>query len=167
MPVTSSVSELPHICQSFIEFPADNMASGFLAPFSLFPVSQEWLNSVHQALTSPSPLCAPEITDVKEMRPSMDCCPTAFPGGTSGKEPACQCSRPKRHGFNPWVRKIPWKRAWHPTPVFLPGESPWTGEPGRLQPMGVSKSQTWLSNVAHSTHAVWLHARPQTASNSI
>ena len=25
--------------------------------------------------------------------------------------------------FNPWVRKIPWKRAWQPTPVFLPGES--------------------------------------------
>jgi len=26
-------------------------------------------------------------------------------------------------GFNPWVRKIPWKRAWQPIPVFLPGES--------------------------------------------
>ena len=26
-------------------------------------------------------------------------------------------------------RKIPWRRAWQPTPVFLPGESPWTGEP--------------------------------------
>ena len=29
----------------------------------------------------------------------------------------------KRHGFNPWVRKIPWRRAWQSTPVFLPGES--------------------------------------------
>ena len=28
-----------------------------------------------------------------------------------------------RHGFNPWVRKIPWRRGWQPTPVFLPGES--------------------------------------------
>jgi len=28
-----------------------------------------------------------------------------------------------RHGFNPWVRKIPRRRAWQPTPVFLPGES--------------------------------------------
>ena len=26
------------------------------------------------------------------------------------------------HRFNPWVRKIPWRRAWQPTPVFLPGE---------------------------------------------
>ena len=25
--------------------------------------------------------------------------------------------------FNPWVRKIPWRRAWQPSPVFLPGES--------------------------------------------
>ena len=29
--------------------------------------------------------------------------------------------------------KIPWKRAWQPTPVFLPGESPWTEEPGGLE----------------------------------
>ena len=30
-----------------------------------------------------------------------------FPGGASGKEPACQCRRHKRRGFDPWVRKIP------------------------------------------------------------
>ena len=41
-------------------------------------------------------------------------------GGASGKESACQC---RRHGFNPWAGKIPWRRAWQPTPVFLPGES--------------------------------------------
>ena len=29
-----------------------------------------------------------------------------------------------------------WRRAWQPTPVFLPGESPWTEEPGGLQSMG-------------------------------
>ena len=33
-----------------------------------------------------------------------------FPGGTRGKEPACQCRRRKGCGFDPWVRKIPWKR---------------------------------------------------------
>ena len=38
----------------------------------------------------------------------------------SGKESACQCRRP---GFNPWVRKITWRRKWQPAPVFLPGES--------------------------------------------
>ena len=39
------------------------------------------------------------------------------------KEPACQCRRFKRHGFHPWVGKIPWRREWQPTPVFLLGES--------------------------------------------
>ena len=43
-----------------------------------------------------------------------------FPGGANGKEPACQCRRHKRHRFNPWVGKIPRRRAWQPTPVFLP-----------------------------------------------
>ena len=44
-------------------------------------------------------------------------------GGANGKESACQGRRPKRHGFHPWVGKIPWRRAWELTPVFLPGES--------------------------------------------
>ena len=29
----------------------------------------------------------------------------------------------KRHRFDPWVGKIPWRRAWKPTPVFMPGKS--------------------------------------------
>ena len=44
-----------------------------------------------------------------------------------------QCGR---HGFHPWVGKICWRRAWQPTPVFLPRESPWTEGPGRLQSIG-------------------------------
>ena len=47
----------------------------------------------------------------------------SFPGGTHGKEPSCKCQRHKRCRFDPWVGKIPWRRAWQPTPVFLPGES--------------------------------------------
>ena len=46
-----------------------------------------------------------------------------FPSSTSGKEPACQCSRCKRQGFDPWVWKIPRRRKWQPTPGSLPGES--------------------------------------------
>ena len=41
----------------------------------------------------------------------------------SGKELTCQCRRHKRCRFIPWVRKIPWRGEWQPTPVFLPGES--------------------------------------------
>ena len=47
-----------------------------------------------------------------------------LPGGASGKESACNAGD-LRLGFNPWdlVGKVPWRRKWHPTPVFLPGES--------------------------------------------
>ena len=41
-----------------------------------------------------------------------------FPGGTKGKEPACQCRRCKRCGFDLWVGKISWRRAWQPTSVM-------------------------------------------------
>ena len=43
-----------------------------------------------------------------------------LPRWLSGKEPACPY---RRHGFDPWVGKTPWRRAWQPTPVFSPGES--------------------------------------------
>ena len=38
------------------------------------------------------------------------------------KESACQCRRGQRCGIDPWAGKIPWRRAWQPTAVFLPGE---------------------------------------------
>ena len=50
-----------------------------------------------------------------------------------------------RPGFIPWVRKIPWKRKWQPTPVFLLGKSPGTEEPGWATLLGVPKSGTGLS----------------------
>ena len=50
-------------------------------------------------------------------------CLLGFPGAASGKEPTCRCRKHKRQWFNPWIGKIPWRRAWQPTPVFLPGKS--------------------------------------------
>ena len=69
-------------------------------------------------------------------------CPESgsFLGGASGKEPACQCRRRKRWGFNPWIGKILWRRAWQPTPVFLPGEIRGTEESGVVH--GVTESDT-------------------------
>ena len=56
-----------------------------------------------------------------------------------------QCRRP---GFNLWVGKILWRRKWQPTPVFLPGESPWTEEPGRLQSMGSQRiGHNWATKM--------------------
>ena len=42
-----------------------------------------------------------------------------FSGGSVGKESSCNAN-PR---FSPWVRKIPWRRKWQPTPVFLSGKS--------------------------------------------
>ena len=55
-----------------------------------------------------------------------------------------QCRRP---GFDPWVVKIPWRRAWQPTPVFLPGESHGQRD-WRTTIPGVAKSQTRLCDLA-------------------
>ena len=89
----------------------------------------------------------------------------SFPGGTSGRESACQCRRCKRHGFHPWVTKIPWRRKWQPTPAFLPGKPPWTEEPGELHsPWGrkesdmtkrLSTDRHQFSSVTQSYSTLW------------
>ena len=68
--------------------------------------------------------------------------PWGFPGGANGKELAHQCKRQKRHGFDPWVRKIPWRRSWQPTPVFLPGESHGQGSLTSYSPWSCKESDT-------------------------
>ena len=52
--------------------------------------------------------------------PSKDILSFDFSGGSDGKRNLLQCRRPR---FDPWVGKIPWRREWQPTPVFLPEES--------------------------------------------
>ena len=72
-----------------------------------------------------------------------------LPKWLNGKESACQSKRHRRHGFSTWTGKIPWRRKWQPTPVFLPGESHGQRSLVGHSP-GVTKSQTQLSNWAHS-----------------
>ena len=48
---------------------------------------------------------------------------TMLPDSASGKDSTCQWRRHKRCAYDPWVRKMPWRRAWQPTSVFLPGET--------------------------------------------
>ena len=71
-----------------------------------------------------------------------------FPGGTSGKEPACQCRR-LRHKFNPWVGKIPWRRAcnWLPYSCL---ENPVIGKSGRLRSTGSPRVGYDWSDVART-----------------
>ena len=89
--------------------------SAFLAPPLPCSVMSFWL----QAMSWTS--CYRSVSVLRESETCRGF--GGFPGGTSGKEPTCQCRRHKRCGFDPWVRKIPWRRAQQPTPVFLPGES--------------------------------------------
>ena len=59
----------------------------------------------------------------------------------------------RRHRFDSWVGKIPWRRQWQPTPVFLPGE--FHGQRKLVATVhGVPKNQTQLSNYTH-THS-WI-----------
>ena len=68
----------------------------------------------------------------------------SFPGGASGKEPACQCRRHKRIGFNPWVGKIPWGRKWQPTQYSCLENSMDRGA-WWATVHGVTQRRTWLS----------------------
>ena len=72
-----------------------------------------------------------------------------FPGGSDSKESTCNVGD---LGFDPLVGKILWRRAWQSTPVFLPGESPWTQELGGLYPWGSKESDT--TEQQHSTSGV-------------
>ena len=65
-----------------------------------------------------------------------------FPGGANGTESPCQGRRCKRCGFNPWVENIPWRRAWQPTPVSLPGESHGQRSLTGCSPLGGKESHT-------------------------
>ena len=73
-----------------------------------------------------------------------------FPHGISGKESAWKCRRLKRLRFDPWVGKIPGKRAWQPTPVFLPGESVKRGA-WQVIVHRVAQSWTWLKQLRMHT----------------
>ena len=71
------------------------------------------------------------------------CFASLYPSGSDGKK---ICLQFRRLGFYPWVGKIPWRRAWQPIPVFLPGEFHVQRKTGRPQCMG-SQTRTQLSTV--------------------
>ena len=68
-------------------------------------------------------ISSPASTSLPPASTSCPKCCEGLPlllGCSDGKGPACTCRRCR---FDPWVGKIPWRRKWQPTPVFLPGES--------------------------------------------
>ena len=109
--------------------------TGRLSPSCCFP--QACFLPLFQSLSPSVSPCFSLLYNISSLQPSIAFClfsscfkPVSstsnkvldFPGGASDKESSCQCRTHKRHRFNPWVGKIPWRRARQPTPVFFPGE---------------------------------------------
>ena len=57
--------------------------------------------------------------------------------------------------FDPWVTKMPWRRAWLPTRVFLPGVSQGQRSLAGYSPWGHKKSDTTEATEHTHTHAIW------------
>ena len=72
-----------------------------------------------------------------------------LPWWLTGKEFACQCWR---HGFDPWVGKIPWRRKWQPIPIFFPGKS--HGQRSLMGSHGIAKSRARFGEWAY-THTYY------------
>jgi len=91
-------------------------------------------------------------------------CMCRLPTDASGKEPSCQCRRRERHRFDSWVRKVPWRRAWQPTPVSRFSSAwriPWTEEPGGLRSIELQRVGHDWSNLAraHMHKCVYVNPR--------
>ena len=108
---------------SCVQLCASLWAIGCQAPVSMGFSRQEYCNRLPCPL--PGDLPYPGIEPVSPSSPALQVnslppSQRGFSGGGSGEEPTCQC---RKSGFHPWVRKIPGRRKWQPTPVFLPRES--------------------------------------------
>ena len=76
-----------------------------------------------------------------------------FPGGSNGKESACNVGD---WASIPGLGRPLWRRAWQPTLVFVPGESPWTEEPGGLQSTGSQRvGHNWANKHTHWVTQLW------------
>ena len=97
-----------------------------------------------------------------------------FSGGSRWWRICLQCRRP---GFDPWVGKIPWRREWQPTPVFLPGEfhgqrsledySPWgQKEPDMTEQLPLHSLGTVMAPVGVSFSLLMCYSEPYWGSQS-
>ena len=97
-----------------------------------------------------------------------------LPRWCSGKESTCQCKRHRRHGFNPWVGKIPWRRGkWQATPVFLPGKSQGQRSLEGYSPWGCKELDTTEHPCTHTQfltevfYIIHVNARKTSQSSSV
>ena len=73
-----------------------------------------------------------------------------------GEAPTCQHRRCRRPGFDPSVWKIPWRRKWQPTPVFLPGKSHGQRNLAGYSPFGRKESGTTEHARTSNEKGVWV-----------
>ena len=78
-----------------------------------------------------------------------------FTGGASGKECGCQCRRWKRCKCDPCIGKIPWRRKWQPTPVFLPGKSYGQRSLAGYSPWSARVRHDLATKPPHGGHICW------------
>ena len=71
-----------------------------------------------------------------------------FPGGSDGKASGYNA---EDLGSVSGLGRLPWRRAWQPTPVFAPGESPWTVEPGQ--------ASLWVCKESDTTERLSTHTK--------
>ena len=71
------------------------------------------------------------------------CIHMGIPRWFSSRESDCQCRRHRKCGFDLWVSKIPWRRKWQPTPIFLPGESQGQRIPAGYGPWNCRVGHNW------------------------
>ena len=80
-------------------------------------------------------------------------------GGSDGKVSAYNVGRP---GFKPWVKKIPWRRKWQPTAVFLPGKSHGQRSLVGYSPWGCKESDMTVTSLSFfflSSMCVFLYSK--------
>ena len=82
-------------------------------PFTIYN-SMDWTNLLENSIGLHSPWGRKESDTTKQLSLSLSRVTQWY------KESACQC---RRHRFNPWVGKSPWRKKWQPTLVFMPGKS--------------------------------------------
>ena len=91
----------------------------FLRLTLLHPFSQDKLNFLNLMTVTHPNWSLVSWTESSNMKTSEIKWSLGLPWWFRGKESACQC---RRHRFDPWVKKIPWRRKWQLTLVFLPGK---------------------------------------------
>ena len=78
----------------------------------------------------------------------------SFPSGTVVKRPPAMQETSRRHRFDPWVEKIPWRRKWQPTPVFLPGKSHGHKSLAGYSPWGCRVRHNWACTQCNEKQAL-------------